>query len=136
MGLFDRIRGRSGGDRSPLTVINITGSSRVPVVGESHYQGELASVAGPKRAGGVEIEVQAVLVGEPTNPYDANAVAIHINGAGKVGYLSRENALRFQPLVASYASRGEAAGCEAVILGGDARRQTQFCVWLHIAEPD
>lgn len=107
---------------------------RTPVVGESHYQDALASIAGPKRAGGVEVHVLALLVAEPSNPYDANAVAIHVDGA-KVGYLSRDNAIDFKPLVAWFAARGQTPSCEAVVLGGDATRSTQFCVWLHTVDP-
>ena len=37
------------------------------------------------------MEVYAVLVAEPDNPYDANAVSVWVKGL-KVGYLSREDA--------------------------------------------
>jgi hypothetical protein len=119
-----------------VTAVDYTGDDRVAVVGESHYQDALASVAGPKQRGGVQLDTQALLIREPDNPHDANAVAVHLNGAGKVGYLSRTEAVRYGPLLSRLAKSGCAAACEAVVLGGDASRRTQFCVWLHIAPPD
>ena len=106
------------------------------MVGESHYQATLAEVAGPKRPGGVEIEIQAVLVREPDNPYDRNAVAVYAGGGGKVGYLSREDAVAYSGLLEQCAADGSVGACEAVILGADSDRDTQYCVWLHIQPPE
>ena len=137
MGILDRFSTRRRPDpRASLDGVDLSGDDRVAVVGESHYQPDLAAIAGPKRSGGVELEVQAVLVAEPDNEFDPNAVAIYINGGGKVGYLSREDAIRYQPMVSELAARDRVGACEAVVLGGDASRQTQFCVWLHIVSPD
>jgi hypothetical protein len=46
----------------------------------------------------------AVLIAEPANPYDANAIAIH-SPAGKVGHLSREGAAAYQALFAELRHR-------------------------------
>jgi hypothetical protein len=136
MSLLDRLRARTTGTRAATRAsVDLTGNQRLAVVGESHYQPALAAVAGPKRAGGVEVVVQAVLAAEPNNPYDSHAVAVHLVGGGKVGYLSREDAIRYFPVVARHAGSDLTATCEAVVLGGDARRKTQFCVWLHISQP-
>ena len=132
MGFLDRMRGRS--NVRELVMLDVSGPVRTPVVGESHYQDALARVGGPKRAGGIEVEVQALLVAEPSNPYDANAVAVQIDGC-KVGYLGRDDAITYAPLVTGCASRGQVPVCEAIILGGDASRRTQYCVWLHTIDP-
>jgi hypothetical protein len=135
MGFFSRLLSSSSAQNARAAGLDVSGDDRIGVVGESHYQDELARLAGPKREGGVELEVQAVLVPEPKNPFDPNAVAIYINGHGKVGYLSREDAIAFQPAANEWVSEGKTAVCEAVILGGDSGRGTQFCVWLHIQAP-
>jgi len=61
------------------------------------------------------------MVAEDDNPYDANAVALWIQGL-KVGYLSRENALRFRPgLLALQDAEGMAIALSGVIVGGGIR---------------
>lgn len=84
----------------------------IPVVGESHYQSE---IGGQYRAnGGTEhdLKVTAVLMPEPSNPHDANAVAVLVGGQ-TVGYLPRD-------LAAEYGSSvGPVTGwCSAKIIGG------------------
>ena len=53
--------------------------------------------------------VCAVLVAEEDNPYDANAVAVWVQGL-KVGHLSRANARRYRPGLLSLQRRYEQAG--------------------------
>jgi hypothetical protein len=78
-----------------------------------------------------------VLVREPDNPYDSNAVAIHLDGGGgQVGYLSREDAVAYAGLLTACADRGAVGACEAVILGADSDRDTSYCVWLHVQPVD
>jgi len=67
---------------------------RVEIVGEAHYERELARIAGPKTPNGMHMYVVARLVPEPTNRHDRNAVAAVINGC-TVGYLSRKQAMSF-----------------------------------------
>jgi hypothetical protein len=68
------------------------------VVGESFYLDALRRIVGPN-AGRAEtrirLSVQATLVPEPENPYDRNAVAVHVSGH-KVAHLSRAEARRYQ----------------------------------------
>src|SRR4051794_17829746 len=102
MGFLDRMLGRPAPDQQmSLEAVDATGETRVAVVGESHYQRELAAIAGPKRVRGVQVGVRAVLVPEPDNEYDRNAVAIYVNGRGKVGYLGRDDAVRYKPIVSA-----------------------------------
>jgi hypothetical protein len=55
------------------------------IVGESHYQEALESIAGPKDAEPHWWPVEIQLKREPTNPYDPNAVQCLIDGK-LVGY--------------------------------------------------
>jgi HIRAN domain len=61
----------------------------------------------------------AVLVREPDNPKDRDAIAVHAQGGGKLGYLTRENAHRYGQVFESLEKRGyEAAACPAMLTGG------------------
>ena len=64
------------------------------IVGESHYQSALLKLFGPKRGHGISENCAAVLIAEPDNRYDKNAVRCEISGL-RVGYLSREDAKEF-----------------------------------------
>lgn len=88
------------------------GSFSFEIVGEAFYQAALERIAGGKTEDGVEVETPALLVPEPTNPHDHNAVAVQIFGH-TVGYLSRPNAARYR------AAHGLIpASCTALIVGG------------------
>jgi hypothetical protein len=92
------------------------GAFRFPIVGESHYQLEIEAIAGGRSEDGARnILVDAVLIPEPNNPYDPNAVAVK-NENRTVGYLSRDTAKLF--CRALEASGFEIVSCEAVINGG------------------
>lgn len=69
------------------------------IVGEQSYQDALRRVGAPFDAEGPRTRDHvATLTPEPKNRYDANAIRIDINGH-RVGYLSRENALLYGPVV-------------------------------------
>ncbi len=59
------------------------------VHGESHYRDALRSMTGPPRSRGYLVPVEVVLRREPTNPYDANAVRVEVQGR-HVGYIARD----------------------------------------------
>jgi hypothetical protein len=73
-----------------------TGQETLEVVGESHYQDTLWRIVGGIRRDPVRFPTVAVLMPEPDNPYDANAIKALIGGE-LVGYLSRENAVLYHP---------------------------------------
>jgi hypothetical protein len=73
----------------------------VEIVGESFHQDYIRQVRQRYRDGEFEI----VLVAEPTNPYDSNAVAVHVDGC-IVGHLAREMAPAWQPMVLAAAAEG------------------------------
>jgi hypothetical protein len=105
------------------------------VVGESHYQSELAKIAGGITAEGVHHECAALLRLEPTNKYDPNAVEVLIDRL-RVGYIAAAQAAE---MCALFHSAGIVqAGCEAVIQGGWDRGggdMGEFGVRLNIVRP-
>ncbi|SEH16317.1 HIRAN domain-containing protein [Thermoleophilum album] len=94
------------------------GRFRVEVVGESRYQEALEAIAGGRTEEGADLETVALLVPEPTNRYDPNAVQVMIDGK-VVGYLSRENAEVLQPRILEMVRRTRrAVACRARVVGG------------------
>ena len=67
----------------------------------------------------MRLNVIAVLVPEPTNEYDSNAIAVWVNGF-HVGYLSRDNAIGYRPgLLALYQKHGgKPVAMNGEIIGG------------------
>lgn len=98
--------------------VTIHGSRDVDVVGESHHQDELLAITGGRRRyGGVELGVVAALVPEPTNRFDAGAIAVEIEER-PVGYLRREDAEWLRPLIDESIDMHGLATCEGLIRGG------------------
>lgn len=89
------------------------------VVGESHYQRDLASLklalgSGPD---GGDVETAARLIREPSNKHDKNAVQVLIHGR-LVGYLSRDDASYIQPWLKRHERSGQPVFVAATIGGG------------------
>lgn len=90
-------------------------SEAVEVVGESNYQPALLAAAGGKTPdGAAKTEHIAVLVPEPFNPYDKNAVRVEIRGR-LVGYVPKAKA---RELTAMIREARAPVGCRARITGG------------------
>lgn len=70
----------------------------VYVVGESHYQAALERLCGGRCSDGYNIETAAVLVANPDNPYDSNAVEVRISD-DLVGHLARDVAANVSPVL-------------------------------------
>ena len=101
----------------------LDGRETLEVVGESHYQDNLWRLVCDHTdpAERVRVEIIAVLVTEPDNPYDANAVSVWIDGL-KVGHLSRNDARLYQPgLLALQEKHGTPIALSGVIAGGGMR---------------
>jgi rubrerythrin len=98
------------------------GNETLEVVGESHYQEALWNIAGGSRGDRVRFDTHAVLVPEPNNEYDPNAVKILIEG-NLVGYLSREDAASYRPGLLSLmnSSVNGLVALNAAIVGGGQR---------------
>lgn len=109
-----------------------TGDFSQAIVGESHYQDQLRAIAAGRTAKGESVEFRVVLIPEPTNRYDPNAVAIYAVDGGIVGYLSREDAEEYQPAIAAFIkTRGEYPSCNAMMAGGRGDKET-IGIWLDI----
>ena len=108
------------------------------VVGEQSYQDNiLAASRGRDQDGPFKKQHVALLRLEPDNRYDRNAVCVWIEGR-RVGYLSREDAVRYGPVFRWAAVRDHSIACEAFLTGGwDRGRSDQGSagVVLHLGSP-
>lgn len=101
-----------------------TGDVPLDVKGESHYQDNLATIAGPKTEDGYNLPVNAVLVREPDNEYDTNAIAVYATtrdgqqSARHVGYVAAEVAEDLAPILDRKRREGETVALEGHIRGG------------------
>jgi hypothetical protein len=73
----------------------------IEIVGESSHRDHIRGLR--RRYGEGDFDI--VLVPEPQNPYDGNAVEIYVDGA-PVGHLSRETAPAWQPMVTAANAQG------------------------------
>ncbi len=101
--------------RGGAAVIIGDGKYGFPVVGESHHDAALEQLAGGRTEEGVHVTCAALLLPQPDNPYDPDAVAVYIRSQ-EVGFLARNVAPEF--LQALRAGDYDRAACEAVIVGG------------------
>jgi hypothetical protein len=101
------------------------------IVGESYYGLEIKRIAGDRLSRGEDVVFTATLRREPDNEYDANAVAVIGSFGKKIGHLSRDYALEYQPLLQVLETRGLTATCSAKMFGGRGRKQN-IGVWLDI----
>ncbi len=109
-----------------------TGDFRQPIVGEAHYQDELRAITAGRTERGERVEFRVVLIPKLKNKYDPNAVAVHAENAGIVGYLSREDAEEYQPaIIAFMKARGGYPCCNAMMAGGHGDKLS-IGVWLDI----
>jgi hypothetical protein len=134
--------------RQPFDLWGQRGWHGQDIAGESHYLDAIRKVLG-NHAGRdwVEVTTFAHLVPEPTNRFDANAVQVLIDG-GVVGYLPRDDAARYSPILSSLVANGWLPQVSAQVRGamvedydydsrGRPRSTTQFLgsVRLALAEP-
>jgi hypothetical protein len=125
MGLMDRLRSRATsrgaahGQVDAVSRVHVLGGDEdLEVVGESNYQPALWAICGERVGQRVRYRIGAVLVPEPQNPYDSNAIAVHVERQ-VVGYLDRQTAaLYVRGLHELMASHGAYIGLEGVIVGG------------------
>lgn len=121
MGLFTR-RGRARTEDLPQRSsrhvssgqpVWLPGRIEVQVAGELFHQDAIHAVEEHSPPGSPLV---AVLVPDPGNAYDSNAVAVYVNGE-HVGFLPRDMAARVQPAIAafSHAHGGRLVSCPAQI---------------------
>ncbi len=120
----------------PLSLIELCGDGYCAVVGESHYQDALrrtATICTPGEEG--RPSFQAILVAEPENPYDPNAIAVY-STYGKLGHLSRQDAAEYAEVFADIARAGsDGGGCTGLLNGGQPDKPS-YGVTLLLADPD
>ncbi len=98
------------------------GHETLEVVGESHYQEALWRIVGGRNPDPVRHETHAVLVPDPSNRYDPNAIEVRVDGT-LVGYLSRDDAAAYRPGVLRLmeTSTNGLVALPGVIVGGGPR---------------
>ena len=96
---------------------NGDGRFQCEVVGESHYQMAIKSVAGGYTEEGHRLRTTAILSFEDDNPHDSNAVCVRIEGK-RVGYLARKTASSFRRGLQAAAPGFVEFECDALIVGG------------------
>jgi hypothetical protein len=155
MGLLDKLLGRSAQPaQASLTVevIQVHAGDVLSVVGESYRQDALRRIKPTDPAPfldeltGHAREVaerdsngrwfRAALFREPDNEYDENAIAVHADGVGHVGYLSRDDAIDYLPVFDALAARNvKVASCPAFLIGGEPGKPS-YGVMLCLSSPD
>lgn len=88
------------------------------IVGESNYQPMLRRLAKHGR------NFRALLIPEPGNSYDSNAIAVWAETGGPIGYLSRENALEYRGVFAFLTEHQHVGLCRAKLIGGTPGKNT------------
>lgn len=113
MGFWGRLFGghRSNANREVFEIEG-DGDFEFDIVGEGRHQKTLMTIAGPKEPEGKRFLCKAVLVAEPDNKHDPNAVKCTINGR-KVGYVPRQLAPRVKRML-----KGRKVRVDALIVGG------------------
>ena len=136
--LFRRGAERPGSSKKSRNVaIDGPGEFDFDIVGESFNQGALNRICGGKTDAGHELEVTAVLIEEPENPHDPNAVKVVIAGE-TVGHLCRLDAKLYKARLARAGLTGEPVSVEAIITGGwdrGARGEGHYGVKLDMENP-
>lgn len=137
MGIFSWLFGGGEHNKSRSSAPFLQGSDEYDfeIVGESRYQDNLLKLVGKKQEEGAEKYVHALLIAEPENKYDKNAVRVDIEGY-TVGYIPRDEARKIQQDLFGV-SRSGTAVCNAVIVGGwkDEESEGHFGVRLDLEIP-
>lgn len=133
MGFLKRLRSArdSSGDTEVRWQLH-DGDDDLEVVGESSYQDALWSHCGGSRGDRIRCDIVAILVPEPENPHDSNAISVHVGGA-VVGYLPRDVAARYVAgLRTLMSTSGAHVALRGVIVGGGYRDDGpgRLGVWL------
>jgi len=105
------------------------------IVGAGSYLATLRKAAGDRLANGETVVLTALVIPEPNNQYDPNAIAVHLEGFGKVGYFSRGDAEEWRAVAQALIARGAVGTCEAWLMGGTAEKKN-IGVRLSLKEPD
>lgn len=121
---------------NPFDLWGQRGWASAEVAGESHYRDALRGLFDSRiPANGSEITVDAQLLPEPLNRHDRNAVAVWV-GAVQVGYLPRDAAKRYAPVLMGLVARGWTPQVGARVWGAQwSPGEFNASVRLDLAEP-
>jgi collagen type III alpha len=126
----------------PLDLWGQKGWAGAEVAGESHYADAIRALFGKDfKATGSEIVVTAQLIPEPRNSHDRNAVGVW-SGGRQLGYLPREEAARYAPVLSALTAEGWLPQVSARVWGAewsdydDRRAAFRGSVRLDLAEPN
>lgn len=113
------------------SIIRLTKGGFFEVVGEASYQDALEAICGGRNFYSAEHQCKALLIPEPNNPHDPNAVQVIVDRK-VVGYLARAHAVEYHQHIGMNAS-----SCEAKIVGGwdDGKTVGHFGIKLKIKWP-
>src|SRR5665647_1067912 len=158
MGIFDRIFGRTKTSTPPTAppppshradpaevkfkITRLASDGRRGVAGEYYHRKDIAAFVGRRRPASVGdwdagLRTPAYLLREPKNRYDHNAVQVMLPHAGATvlaGYLSADEAPRWQPLLQRIESAGRIAECSAAIYRNN--RGDGYDVVLRLSDPE
>ena len=93
----------------------------VDIVGESHYVNALKRAKEGAEKDGDKSVVTTVLVREPDNKFDKNAIqvcAVVNEEMEPIGYLSRKRAMDYREVVDLWQRKGYFVSCKAALFGG------------------
>lgn len=132
---LSRLFGQPAREETPIEqmpeIIRLTKGGFFEVVGEAQFQDALETICGGRDVFSAEHQCQAILIPEPNNPVDPNAVQIVIDRK-VVAYLARQHAIEYHQHIGMRASI-----CDAKIVGGwdDGDTVGHFGVKLKIKWP-
>jgi hypothetical protein len=88
------------------------------IVGEQSYSATLDELGRDELEAEGKVVLDFLVVPEPTNRYDPNAIRVAVEGQGTVGYFSREDAVEFAKLRELLIAQGAAGMCRGTLTGG------------------
>jgi len=94
------------------------------IVGESNYQATLRRISGGRLSKGTDVLFTALLIPEPSNPYDGNAIKVCSEDGFTLGYLSRAEALDYKSLFDGISANGSIGCCTAKLIGGYGQKRS------------
>jgi HIRAN domain len=110
-----------------LDLGSATSDCHLNIVSESHYQDRLRRVSSLGRS------FTVVMMPEPTNVFDPNAIRVVAEGADTIGYFSREDAASYAPVFKMLARHDCAGTCRARLTRGTGEKRS-FDVLLNLRD--
>lgn len=103
----------------------------IDLVGVAHYQDRLKDLAS-REPGGLFC---AILVPEPHNASDSNAIAVHADGLGVVGYLSAADAVKYRTVAGLVSAHGLKATGLGHWFRADSREDAAIDAYVEFGPP-